>query len=56
MKKEFKAPIVETKELNTVNSVMDSVLTISGNVPSKLTVIDDNATNADYKQWKKASE
>ncbi len=55
MKKEFKAPIVETKELTAVNSVMDDVLTISGNVPSGLIPITDEATNADYKQWKKAT-
>ena len=55
MKKEFKAPIVETKELTAVNSVMDDVLTISGNVPSGLTVITDDANNEGYKQWKKAA-
>ncbi len=53
MKKEFKAPIVETKELAAVNSVMDSVLLISGDSPSGLTAITDTATNDGYKQWKK---
>ena len=53
MKKEFKAPIVETKELHTVNNVMLD-LSISGGQASASanTLTDDGKVNADFKQWK----
>ena len=53
MKKEFKAPIVETKALHTVNNVMLD-LSISGGQASASgnVLVDDNKTNADFKQWK----
>ena len=52
MKKEFKAPIVETKVLSTRNSIMD--IGESGNMGTKSAILlkDDEKTNAEFKQWK----
>ena len=51
MKKEFKAPIVETKVLSTRNSIMD--IGESGNMGTKGTaLVDDGKTNEQFKQWK----
>ena len=57
MKKEFKAPVVETKVLSAQEEIMDSVvldLAKSGGQESASTNVlaDDNKTNADFKQWK----
>ena len=53
MKKEFKAPIVETKVLSTQEDIMDSVIELakSGNQGEKYgNVLED--TNKGYNQWK----
>ncbi len=53
MKKKFKAPIVEAKELNAANSIMaDGSMLISANGVNggKTFVIDTTLT--DYNQWK----
>ena len=51
MKREFKAPVVETKVLSTVNSIMDGGILLSSNAGTtglkEVTVSLD-----DYKQWK----
>ena len=54
MKKEFKAPIVETKVLSTVNSIMDGdgamLLSANAGTPG-LNVVPVEVDN-DYKLWK----
>ena len=53
MKKEFKAPIVEAKELSTLNNVMDDVVLIGGSDEkngTNLTEISDAAEG--FKIWK----
>ena len=52
MKKEFKAPIIETKLLSVQEDVMDSVLSVSTETATFGTTFSDNATSEDYKQWK----
>ena len=55
MKKEFKAPIVETKVLSTANSIMtDGAVLLSANTGNGNNLLgwkDDAAVHADYKQW-----
>ncbi len=54
MKKEFKAPIVEARELNVLKSVMDGAMLISTNGINGETLIPVDATvKEDYKQWRK---
>lgn len=50
MKKEFKAPTLETKVLSTENSIMDAML-LSANV-GKTGLKEVTVTVDDYKQWK----
>lgn len=52
MKKEFKAPIVETKELSAQNSIMDGGMVISGTPIRKGKAITDNNEVAGYEAWK----
>ena len=53
MKKEFKAPVVETRELNALNSIMDGGMLISGNGVNGAGTFDIGAEIAeDFKQWK----
>ena len=53
MKKEFKAPIVETKVLSTREDIMDSVIELakSGNQGEKYGNVLEDA-NKGYNQWK----
>ncbi len=52
MKKEFKAPTVEARELNALNSIMDGAMLISANgINGEKTFVVD-ATLDDYNQWK----
>ncbi len=52
MKKEFKAPIIELKQLSTANSIMD--LAPSGDMGSKYSsnILNDSDVSNDFKQWK----
>lgn len=53
MKKEFKAPIVEAKELAVLNSVMDDVLILSANQKnSGLTLFEDSEIANNFNIWK----
>ena len=51
MKKEFKAPVVETKVLSTENSIMDAMLLSANAGTTGLNVVDVELKN-DYKLWK----
>lgn len=54
MKKEFKAPVVEAKELNALNSIMDGGMLISTNGINGKSLVEVDAENVtDYKQWRK---
>ena len=50
MKKEFKAPVVETKVLSTENSIMDAMLLSANAGTAGLNVVE--VTVEDYKLWK----
>lgn len=55
MKKEFKAPIVESRELSTLGNIMEGIgiLTISsGSNPNTLVTWTDSAVKDGFKQWK----
>lgn len=55
MKKEFKAPIVETKELFTRNGIMAediAIFTLSGEKPARDAYQIDNDIASDYNAWK----
>ena len=54
MKKEFKAPIVDTRELSALNNIMvDGVLTISTDkAMGEFTLVNDETAADDFKQWK----
>ena len=55
MKKEFNAPIVETRELTAINNIMDGAMLMSANGvndSSKISV--DVSVDNDYKQWRKS--
>ena len=52
MKKEFKAPVVETKVLSTVNSIMDEAMLISTNVGTTGLNVVEVTVDKDYKLWK----
>ena len=52
MKKEFKAPIVEAKQLSVQDNVMfGTMLTSLGQNPTDFSSMSD-AVSEDYKQWK----
>ena len=54
MKKEFKAPIVETRELNALNTIMDGAMLISANgVNGESTFEITDTILQDYNQWRK---
>ncbi len=54
MKKEFKAPIVETKNLSIENGIMDDGILLSATASnSNFTLWSDEDTQEKYKQWKK---
>ena len=53
MKKEFKAPIVEAKNLSIQNSVMDGAMVLSiGYTQDNMAVFNDDAVKDGFKQWK----
>lgn len=59
MKKEFKAPSVEAREISVLNSVMDDHMLISGgqsHASLKLIEIKADDTNAEYNMWKSKQE
>lgn len=52
MKKEFKAPIVETKVLSTENSIMEGGLLLSTNAGTEGLTVKTVEVADGYKQWK----
>lgn len=52
MKKEFKAPIVEHKQLSTANNIMDIDFVQSGEIDAKKELIFTEDTVAGFNQWK----
>ena len=56
MKKEFNAPIVEVKEFNVTNSIMDEPIFISGTQNKVGFPLEDAAVSEGFKQWKGLGE
>ena len=52
MKKEFKAPIVETKVLSAQDDIMVDVLGTSAETKVLGATFEDSAVASDFKQWK----
>ena len=52
MKKEFKAPIIETKVLSTVNSIMDDGILLSATQTQAGYAVNDGTVAESFKQWK----
>ena len=52
MKKEFKAPIVEARELNTITTVMADAMLISANAGTTGLATYDDTVTKNYNMWK----
>ena len=52
MKKEFKAPTLEAKELNALNSIMDGSMLISTGKSKEGLIGIEDTTKSGYVQWK----
>ncbi len=53
MKKDFKAPLVEARELSVLNSVMDGPILISSDRShASANLVKINDSNGEYDMWK----